>query len=236
MTAAVSIEHLTVAYENTQALHDVSLTIEEGEFVGIIGPNGGGKSTLVKSILGLVPIASGTIRLFGGPVKENRSAVGYVPQFAEVDRSFPISVMEVVLTAFLKGGLHPFFHYREDEKKRAFEELQRLGISRLANRQIAGLSGGEFQRVLIARALVNNPRLLLLDEPDASIDPASREHIYQLLAGLNKKITIVLVTHNHTAVSSAVTSLICLNRELIYHGTPAVPEQAYYEMYGGLHV
>lgn len=235
MMPVISVSNLTVYYDNTPALRDITLEINEGEFVGIIGPNGGGKSTLVKALLGLIPTNAGTIRLFGGSVAANRSKIGYVPQFAEVDRKFPISVMEVVLTSALKGGLHPFFRYKKSDRERAMAQLARLGIEKLANRQISELSGGEFQRVLIARALANEPELLLLDEPDASIDPASRQHIYQLLSELNKKITIVLVTHDHAAISSAVTSLVCLNQKLIYHGTADIPESVFCEMYGGIH-
>jgi len=235
LSSVISVRNLTVKYDNTPALTDVSLDINEGEFVGIIGPNGGGKSTLVKAILGLVPVVSGEIRLFGGSIRENRSKIGYVPQFAEIDRKFPITVLEVVLTAVLKGGFHPFFRYKKEDKEHAMEQLERIGIAHLASRQISDLSGGEFQRVLIARALAGNPSLLLLDEPDASIDPTSREMIYGLLHELNKTITIVIVTHDHCAMTSAVSSLICLHQRLIYCGSADIPDSVFREMYGGLH-
>jgi len=235
VTVAISIRNLTVKYDDTPALSDVSLDINEGEFVGIIGPNGGGKSTLVKALLGLIPITSGEIHLFGGSIRENRSKIGYVPQFAEVDRKFPITVLDVVLTAVMKGGLHPFFHYKKEDKEHAMEQLKRVGIDHLSTRLISDLSGGEFQRVLIARALAGNPQLLLLDEPDASIDPSSREMIYNLLRELNKTITVVLVTHDHCAMTSAVSSLVCLHQRLIYHGSSDIPDSVFREMYGGIH-
>lgn len=234
MTSAVSINNLNVYYESNHALKDITLNIEEGEFAGIIGPNGSGKTTLIKSVLGLIPITSGNITIFGKDIDENRSLIGYVPQFAEIDKRFPISVIEAVMTAFLKGGLRPFFRYSKEQKKTALSILEKVGIEKLADRQISELSGGEFQRMLIARALAAEPKILLLDEPDASIDPNSREHIYRLLSNLNKEdITIILVTHDLMAISTAITSVVCLNNKVIYHGRPDMPDEVYKEMYGG---
>ncbi|HJJ48658.1 MAG TPA: ABC transporter ATP-binding protein [Methanocorpusculum sp.] len=234
MTLAVSIRNISVAYDKHPALDDVTLDIAEGEFVGIIGPNGGGKSTLVKAILGLVPLRSGTIRIFGEEIRSGRKNIGYVPQFADVDRKFPITVLEVVMTSLMKGGLRPFFRYTKEHRERARAVLAKVGIEKLADRRISDLSGGEFQRVLIARALAAEPKILLLDEPDASIDPASREHIYNLLSDLNREITIILVTHDVLAISTAITSVVCLNREILYHGPPSIPDTVYHKMYGGM--
>ncbi|HJJ46798.1 MAG TPA: ABC transporter ATP-binding protein [Methanocorpusculum sp.] len=233
MTPVISIRNLSVYYDRTPALTDISLDIEEGEFVGILGPNGGGKSTLAKALLGLIPIQSGTIELFGGKVIENRSKIGYVPQFSEVDRQFPITVEETVLTGLLSGDLHPFFQFRRSDREQALFQMGRMGIAHLASRRISDLSGGEFQRVLIARALAGNPSLLLLDETDASIDPAFREQIYALLHELNKTITIVLITHDHLAVTSMVSSLICLHQKIIYQGSSDMPDSVFHELYKG---
>lgn len=230
--SAIHIEKLTVNYRHTPALTCVCLDVPKGEFLGIIGPNGGGKTTLLKAILGLVPIAEGEIKIFGNHIKENKSVIAYVPQFSLVDRAFPISALEVVLTAYLKGAIHPFFRYNKQQRKSAVEAMERMGIADLADRQISELSGGEFQRLLIARAIATNPEILLLDEPTASIDPVSRENIYLLLSELNKSVTIIMATHDLMAISSEVRSIACLNQRLVYHGGPLLDEKAVNEMYG----
>ena len=232
METAVHIEKLSVYYGKTTAISDVSLDISQGEFLGIIGPNGGGKSTLLKAILGLIPITTGNIEIYGEKFGKNRTVMGYVPQFASVDRQFPISVLEVVLTGRLKKGLSLFMKYSKEDIEVAYEQLSRVGMEHLAKRQISELSGGEFQRLLIARALTVHPRLLLLDEPTASVDVSSRDQIYDLLKELNKEITIVLVTHDLLAVSSEVKKLACLNGKLVYHGEPQLNEHIVKELYG----
>jgi zinc transport system ATP-binding protein len=232
MKIAIHIENLTVYYGETPAIKNVCMDVNQGEFLGIIGPNGGGKSTLLKAILGLTPIMSGIIQIYGKKLNKNRALVGYVPQFATMDRRFPISSLEVVLTGRIKPGLSPFMKYSNTDKAIAYEQLKRVGIERLANRQISALSGGEFQRLLIARALTINPEILLLDEPTASVDASSRDQIYHLLEDLNKEMTIVLVTHDLLAISSKVRKLACLNGSLVYHGEPELNEHIVNELYG----
>lgn len=229
---AVHIENLSVYYGQTPAIADVCLDVSDGEYLGIIGPNGGGKSTLLKAILGLAPISRGTIRIYGGNAHKYRFLAGYVPQFTLLNREFPISLFEVVLTGYLKQGLSPFHKFSSKEKVSAYALLERVGIAALADRQISELSGGEFQKMLIARALAVNPRLLLLDEPTASVDAASRDQIYGLLAELNKNMTIILVTHDLLAVSSQVNRLACLNGQLVYHGEPELSEKVVNNLYG----
>lgn len=229
---ALKVENLSVYYGITPALTNVSLEVEEGEFLGIMGPNGGGKSTLLKSILGLLPITTGKIQIYNQSVEKNRSLIGYVPQFATMDRKFPISAIEVVLTGGIKKGLSPFFKFSSKEKEDALKQLERVGIEALADRQIAQLSGGEFQKLLIARALAVNSKLLLLDEPTASVDAKSREQIYGLLEELNKKMTIILVTHDLMAISSKVGRVACLNESLVYHGEPEFNENIINRLYG----
>ena len=148
------------------------------------------------------------------------------------DKKFPISMLEVVLTGRLKQGLSPFFKYTKEDKEKAHELLERVGIAELANRQISELSGGEFQKMLIARALAVSPRLLLLDEPTASVDASSRDQIYNLLAELNQDMTIILVTHDLMAISSQVKRLACLNGHLVYHGEPELNESIMNTLYG----
>jgi zinc transport system ATP-binding protein len=232
MEVAIHIDNLTVYYGDTPAVKNVCMDVNEGELLGIIGPNGGGKSTLLKAILGLISITSGKIQIFGQTSSKNRATIGYVPQFATMDRRFPISAFEVVLTGRIKPGLSPFMKFSKTDKEIAYEQLKRVGIERLANRQIKELSGGEFQRLLIARALTINPKLLLLDEPTASVDASSRDQIYHLLEDLNKEMTIVLVTHDLLAVSSRVRKLACLNGSLVYHGEPELNEHIINELYG----
>jgi zinc transport system ATP-binding protein len=232
METAIHIENLTVYYGETPAIKNVCMDVNQGEFLGIIGPNGGGKSTLLKAILGLTPITHGKIQIYGKKLNKNRASVGYVPQFATMDRRFPISALEVVLTGRIKPGVSPFMKYSNADKEISYEQLKRVGIDRLANRQISALSGGEFQRLLIARALTINPEILLLDEPTASVDASSRDQIYDLLEALNKKMTIVLVTHDLLAISSKVRRLACLNGSLVYHGEPELNEHIVNELYG----
>lgn len=232
MKNAIEIKNLNVCYGNHTALRDISFSVGEGEYLGIMGPNGSGKSTLLKAILGLVPTQSGEIRIFGNTIRDNKKILGYVPQFSDLDRSFPISVREVVLTSKLKGGLHPFFRFSKEQRKEAEKSLDAVGLSGYSDRSISQLSGGEMQRLLIARALAAGPSVLLLDEPTASVDPKSREKIYSLLAELSKKITIVMVTHDMTAISSEVKKLACLNETLVYHGEPRLTEKVVSELYG----
>ncbi len=229
---ALHIDNLSVYYGQTPAITGVCLDVHDGEYLGIIGPNGGGKSTLLKAILGLVPISTGTVQIYGDNINKNRALVGYVPQFVELNRKFPISLFEVVLTGRLKKGLTPFYKFSTKDKEAAYTLLEKVGIASLANRQIAELSGGEFQKMLVARALAASPRLLLLDEPTASVDAASREQIYSLLSELNKNMTIILVTHDLLAVSSQVYSLACLNGHLVYHGEPELNENIVNSLYG----
>lgn len=228
----IHIDNLSVYYSKAPALSGVCLDVRAGEYLGIIGPNGGGKSTLLKVILGLVPASSGTIQIYGNIPGKSGELVGYVPQFTSLDKRFPITLLEVVLTGRLKSGLSPFFSFTRKDKESAKELLDRVGIADLAHRQISELSGGEFQKMLIARALAVNPKLLLLDEPTASVDARSRDQIYSLFAELNKNMTIILVTHDLLAISSQVHRLACLNNRLVYHGEPEITENIVNELYG----
>ncbi|MBQ5810470.1 MAG: ABC transporter ATP-binding protein, partial [Clostridia bacterium] len=181
---ALKIENLSVEYGSNRVLNDICLQVKSGEVLGIIGPNGGGKTTLLKAILGLVPISSGSIEVLETTAKKGAASIGYVPQHAEMDKNFPINVVDTVLTGCVGGGIHPFFRYSKAQKQAAVDALAKVGIADLAEKEISSLSGGQFQRMLIARAIVSAPKILFLDEPTASVDPASREQIYNLLAEL----------------------------------------------------
>jgi len=230
--SALSVNNLSVSYGSHIALSNIQLEVPSGEYLGIIGPNGGGKSTLLKAVLGLIPAINGDIHVLGKSLENSKGLIGYVPQFSGVDKQFPITVSDVVLTGLIKKGLSFFHKFSKEDRNNAGEILSEVGIYQLRHRQISELSGGEFQKMLIARALALNPKLLLLDEPTASVDAKSREQIYSLLAKLNEKMTIILVTHDLLAVSSQVKSIACLNKELIYHGEPELNSHITNTLYG----
>lgn len=229
---AVHTDNLSVYYDKNSALTNISLDIVEGEYVGIIGPNGGGKSTFLKAVTGLIPTSSGNVEIYGNNIKKRKTVIGYVPQFSTLDKSFPITLLEVVMAGCLKRGKSLFYKYTKEDKKNAMELIKKVGMENLQNRRISELSGGEFQRMLIARALAVNPSILFLDEPTASVDIASRNQIYTLLSELNKSMTIILVTHDLLAISSEVSRLICINKKLIYNGKPEITEKIVNNLYG----
>ncbi len=227
---AVKVNNLTVVYENgVNALHNVSFEVKEGEFLGIIGPNGGGKSTLLKAILGLIKSNDGSVEIFGEPVYKSKSQIGYVPQFSQMNTTFPISVKEVVLSGFLTSG-KPLIRYSKEQIDKADEVLKLLNIFKHKEKLVSELSGGERQRLLIARALISQPKILVLDEPTASIDPVSSENIFDVLSSL-KNVTIIVVTHDMFAVSTKIRSLACLNKTLVYHGEPKLNKTTVENLY-----
>lgn len=228
MDSAIKVNNLSVAYSGIDAINDITFTIKKGEFVSVIGPNGSGKTTLINTILGFLKQNSGEIEITKG------SFLSYVPQISEIDRNFPITVLETVMTAFLKSGLHPFKRFSKEEKEKALDLLKTLGLENYEKRQIAELSGGEFQRLLIARALAANPDIVLLDEPTASVDKTSRDKIFSTLKALNEKgITVIIVTHDLAAAFEFSSKLIVINRELIYCGKPEINKDINRVMYGG---
>lgn len=229
---ALKIENLSVYYESTPALEGVSLEVADGDYLGIIGPNGGGKTTLLKVILGLIHPTAGSVLVYGKSPGHAGVKIGYVPQIAQMDRRFPITAFEVVLTGRLGRVPKPLHRYTKADREAATQALERVGIAELAARPISALSGGEFQRLLIARALAAEPKLLLLDEPTASVDAASRERIYSLLGELSRSMTVILVTHDILAVSSQVRSIACLSGRLVYHGEPKLDANTMNALYG----
>jgi zinc transport system ATP-binding protein len=227
----LEVKNLSVKYQENEALKDVSFTIYDKDYLGIIGPNGGGKTSLLKSILGLIKF-DGDIKIYNMPPKKATQYIGYVPQISEVDKSSPMTVCEVVLTGRTNSKIKMFHKYLDSDKLLVDESLKKVGIYHLKDRLIKNLSGGEFQRMLIARALVIEPKILLLDEPTASVDHNSREQIYTLLKKLNESMTIILVTHDLMAISSYVKNLACLNGNLVYHGNPDLNEHVIESLYG----
>ncbi len=211
----IRINNLCVSYGHVEALVNINLDIRQYDFVGIIGPNGGGKSTLIKTLLGIVPPTSGSIDI------SNKNGIGYVPQFPEFDKKFPITVKEVILMGLIKGKSYFFKKYSKDELKFVDEVIERLEITDLKNKQIGELSGGQLQKVLVARALVASPGILLLDEPTASLDVKVKNEIYAMLKELSKDVTIVIITHDIAEIFSFVTSVAYINKTLHYHGRDA---------------
>jgi len=209
----VEIKNLTVYYPDVKALDDVSFVVNEGDFLGIIGPNGAGKSTLFDCMLGLNTKYKGTIKFFGEDIRNSKNylkRIGYVPQKPIFEKNFPVTVNDVV-----RMGLR-----NESDKEKIDEILQQLWIHELRNRRIGELSGGQQQRVFIAKALVNNPKILILDEPVAGIDQQSIELFYSILRELNskQKITIIWSSHDLDAVNKLANHVACLNRTLFFHG------------------
>lgn len=229
---AIELKNISVHYGDHCALKDVNLEVREGQFLGIIGPNGAGKSTLLKAILGIVKLTSGEIKIFGKSQREALHNLGYVPQASAFDRNFPISVLEVVLMGRLGSTPVLFHRYSSKDYEKADYYLNKLGIYEVKDRQIGQLSGGQLQKVLIARALVHQPRVILLDEPTSSIDANSRSEIYNLLKNLNEEMTIIVVTHDLAAVSAYYDSIACLNQELHYHGGKEISEETINKVYG----
>lgn len=230
-TRAVELRNVWVSFDDVTVLENVSLMLEPGDFLGIIGPNGGGKTTLLRVILGLLAPAAGEVSVFGRPPHRARGEIGYVPQYARFDATFPVDVFTVVLMGRL-SGLGVFRRLSRGDRAAARRALERVQMNDLAGRQIGELSGGQLQRVLIARALAVEPRILLLDEPTASVDTRIGQSVYDLLEDLSADKTIVLVTHDIGVISQHVKTVACLNRKLYYHGSKELDRQMIEAAYG----
>jgi zinc transport system ATP-binding protein len=226
----ISVRRLWAGYEHEDVLEDINLSVKELDFIGLIGPNGGGKTTLIKVLLGLLPPTRGQVRIMGLDVNEGRRHIGYVPQLVEFDHDFPVNVRDVARMGRLGNRGWPRRYTAEDDEIVA-EVLRNVQMLHLGDHPIGELSGGQRQRVYVARALAGEPRILLLDEPTASVDPQVQVSIYELLRDLNEHITILLISHDMGAISSYVKTVGCLNRRLYYHGdreiTPDMLEPAY---------
>ena len=215
MEPIVSLKNITVEYDSTTALESVSLDIYPNDFLGVIGPNGGGKTTLVKAILSTVP-HSGEVSYSPTLFEKGHRLIGYLPQLSEFDKSFPISVIEVVMSGLQaeKGALK---RYTAADRKQAMELLKMAGIEDVAERQISEVSGGQMQRALLCRAVILEPKLLILDEPTNFVDNKFENELYTLLHRLNERMAIVMVSHDLGTITSVVKSIVCVNRTVHRH-------------------
>ena len=224
----IEIKNLSYSYQNDLVLENINLNIQKNDFLAIIGPNGGGKSTLLKLLLGIIKIKSENIKIYGKPPSKNLSKIGYLPQNTNINTNFPIKVLEVVMMGHIKKRKeklksknlwHKYFNigYNEFEKSCALQSLKEVGMEKFANKKIGSLSGGQRQRVMIARALCNNPSILILDEPTASIDVNGQKQIYDLLQTLNKTISIIVVSHDISVILQYANKVAHINKTLNFH-------------------
>jgi zinc transport system ATP-binding protein len=215
----VELSQVGFSYDGEPVLEDVNLRMGKGEFVAVIGPNGGGKTTLLKIVLGLLTPQTGTVKVFGRPPAEVRRRIGYAPQHSEGPSDFPVSVLDVVLMGFLGTG-RGRFRAGCDEVEQAMAALHRVGLDGQGKRRLNTLSGGQQQRALIARALVCDPELLILDEPTASVDPYGAFCFYELLSELKERTPILSVSHELSLAASKITSLAFVNKTLLHNPEP----------------
>ena len=231
----IEIKNLSAGYDNRTVLHDVNLTIYERDFLGIIGPNGGGKTTLIKCILGLLkPTAGEILYNTDSPSPEvagsqclpliTRLSMGYLPQYSSIDRKFPITVEEVILSGLSsQKPLASRFNTRHREKAR--HVIARMGLEGMEQRAIGALSGGQLQRALLGRAIISDPQVVILDEPSTYIDKRFEARLYELLTEINEECAIILVSHDIGTVLQQVKSIACVNETLDYHPDTGVTEE-----------
>lgn len=219
----IAIHDLGVRYDNTVALEHVDLEIYDDDFLGVIGPNGGGKSSLVKAIMGTIP-HTGKIEYSERLMRGGKPHIGYLPQVSSFDKAFPISVIEVVMSGLQRerGLLH---RYGKEVRLRAMQTLEQAELAHLANRPIGELSGGQLQRVMLCRAIISEPRLLVLDEPTNFVDNRFENELYNLLHHLSERMAIIMVSHDVGTISSVVRNIVCVNRHVHRHDSNVITEE-----------
>ncbi|MFK5894538.1 MAG: metal ABC transporter ATP-binding protein [Pseudomonadota bacterium] len=249
MSTILKLENISFAYEQFPVLENISLQMQEGDFAALIGPNGGGKTTLIKIILGLLKADKGKVQLFNHSVSEAKNNLSYVPQYANFSHDFPISVRDTVIQGCLtsqnlqlknKGSkLVNFFFKKENwgwytkaDYQRAEQAMREAYIWEYRDKAIATLSGGQLQRVMVARALAGDPKLLILDEPTANIDERSEKDIFDLFKELNERMSIIVISHDIGFVSSYVNQVFCLNKTLVCHQADVVDSESIHHLYG----
>lgn len=216
MESLLEIRNMSAGYDKKVVLHDVNLTVNPNDFIGVIGPNGGGKTTLLKTLLGLIPPIKGEI-IFNESMREGaHHHIGYLPQVNRIDKKFPITVFNVVRSG-LMSRKRLIGRYSREENDITNTLMEQMGISALRKKAVGELSGGQLQRVLLCRALVNSPKLLILDEPNTYVDNQFERELYERLRSLNKEMAILLVSHDVGTITSYVKTIACVNRTLHYH-------------------
>lgn len=221
MEPLIKIENLSVAYDKVKVLQNVNLEIFEKDFLGVIGPNGGGKTTLLKAILGLLKPVQGEVK-FRSDIQGRKKPIGYLPQVKHIDRKFPITVFDVVLSGSVMESQTTT---RLALRTRVEELLEEMGVADIRSKAIGELSGGQMQRVFLCRALLSKPKLLILDEPDTFVDNRFEGELYEKLRQLNKDIAIVLVSHDVGTISSYVKTIACVNNDLHHHPSNTITQE-----------
>ncbi len=228
---AVLTSGLSFAYNGSLALEEVNLTIRKRDFAWIVGPNGGGKTTLLKLMLGLLKPTSGRVEVLGRDPEAARPLIGYMPQQASLDMQFPVTALDIVLMGRL-GGVRRFGPFRSADREAAEHALESVGLADQRGRFLSELSGGQQRRLFVARALAGDPELLLLDEPTANLDPQVQSELYELLHKLNDRLTVVMVSHDPAFVSEFVKQVVCVKRRVHVHPTGEVDSEMFAELYG----
>ncbi len=228
MKEAINFNNVNFSFDSAAVLEDVSFVINRGDFISILGPNGGGKTTLAKLMLGIYTPNSGKVLIHDKSPQHTRDIIGYVPQYSLFDPNFPVSVMDVVLM----GRINNFsIRYSKNDKEKAEKAMEDVGINDLRSKPYSDLSGGQRQRVLIARAIATDPQILLLDEPTANVDAAVEYKMSAMLGKLQKTMTILLITHDLGFVSELVNKVVCVNKKVHIHPTSGITEEHIRELY-----
>lgn len=228
MKEEINFKKVNFSFDTAAVLEDVSFVINSGDFISILGPNGGGKTTLAKLMLGIYTPNSGKVLIHGKSPVQTRDIIGYVPQYSRFDPNFPVSVLDVVLM----GRINNFsIKYSKKDKLHAEKAMDNVGINDLKSKPYSDLSGGQRQRVLIARALATDPQILLLDEPTANVDAAIEYKMSAMLSKLQKTMTILLITHDLGFVSELVNKVVCVNKKVHIHPTSGITEEHIRELY-----
>lgn len=223
-TPIIQLTDVEIRYETKTVLEDVSLTVYEKDFLGIIGPNGGGKTTLIKAILGLKEIHKGKISFFRDQKPVSRIGIGYLPQYNQIDKSFPISVADVILSG-LESRNSLWHRVSSEQKDRVQDMIRQMGLEGMEKRPIGSLSGGQAQRALLGRAIISEPEVVILDEPNTYIDKRFEAQLYELLEEINHTSAIILISHDVGSVVQNVKNIACVNRTLDYHAQEEITDE-----------